>query len=156
MLNAFENTPLLLDMLEVKDSDLNERTTSQLALDDWTGKKSNEGYLNRIRIKLEVTKGHIQLNPTARDISVTGNSTQLWWVLSRNQLGHDLCGALPCIESPAACLTSHAGATPASESVTYQDVCSLIETTSELIPFGKSSCTLEQRHAGECTCQIDI
>lgn len=49
------------------------------ALDDWTGRKEYDPYLNRMRIKLQVIKGHVLLSPTARDISVTGNRYHSPW-----------------------------------------------------------------------------
>lgn len=153
MIEADENVPMMLSVLDVSDSDIDEKTTSLLAIDDWTGLKQNEVYLNRIRVRLQVTKGHILLSPTARDITVTGNSTQMWWVLSRNILGHDLCRAQKCILKPSTCFPGYDPASDSQAGASYQEVCSLFETTPELIPFGISSCTDANRMG--CTCQVD-
>ena len=151
LLKAFENQYFTLDMLEISDSDVEEKIISPLARWDWTGRKENEAYVNKVRIKLEVIKGHILLSPTARDIQVTGNGTQLWWQLTRNMVGHDLCRMTSCILQPASCFAA-ADADP-GVGVKYQDVCSLVETIPDLIPFGQSRCDEAQRPG--CTCQID-
>ena len=39
MLKALENVDFVLSALEVVDSDVGEKITSQLALEDWTGVK---------------------------------------------------------------------------------------------------------------------
>jgi len=77
------------------------------------------------------------------------NSSQLWWVMSRFMLGHDLCRATKCFEKPASCLPGYNPGT--SDGVSYQDVCSFYETRPELIPFGLSSCVDKP----SCTCQVD-
>jgi hypothetical protein len=57
-----------------------------------------------------------------------------------------------CIRDPASCIS---GIDPeeAAQAPKYQDVCSLLESTEEMIPFGKSRCDEAQRPS--CTCQID-
>jgi hypothetical protein len=149
---ATENKPFQLTELDVKDVDLLEPSTSMLAIDDWTGVRHFQRHLNKIRIRMEVTKGNIHLSPSVRDLRVTGNSTQMWWIVSRNIYGHDLCRARKCVSNPASCLEGYnSGSAEQKESLTYQDVCSFKETTPELLPFALSSCT----DRAKCTCQID-
>ena len=60
------------------------------AVDDWTGRKEYDPYLNRMRIKLQVIKGHILLSPTARDVLVTGNRYDLFVFCIRTHCRSDI------------------------------------------------------------------
>ena len=137
-----ENYAIVIESLGVTDEDVDEVTTSAMALHDWISAPSNANYLNQIKIRLTVEKGILLLSPSARDLTATMNATQLWLTFSRHLAGHDTCRIKRCIAEPILC--SRGSIYPP---VLYQQVCSFRQNTPQTAQFAESSCEGEN-----CTC----
>ncbi|EKX42955.1 hypothetical protein GUITHDRAFT_140819 [Guillardia theta CCMP2712] len=119
-----ENQAFTLSSLGIDDVDVSEVMTSGLAQDDWVSNVQYTPLLNKIKVYLSVTRAYILLSPAARDITVTLNSTQMWFNVDKRNLGHDLCRAQACIADPVTCLKQSSSA-----SIKYQEVCALADET---------------------------
>lgn len=114
-MSAVEDTPIVIQGVQISDVDSDEVTSSSLAYEDWLGERWNKYYLNRIRVTLQLEgysnkkgRGFIFLSPTARNLYIVSNEEQHFVSVESLFPTHDTCASWEKIKQPGKNLCSAA------------------------------------------------
>ena len=105
--SAVEDVPMHVDGLEVQDVDADEVITSDMAKASWLNLRSNQNYLNRLRITAQLNgfgnrkgRGLLFLGSDARQLSIISNGCTTFLTVASFFPGHDSCYVSQAIRQP--------------------------------------------------------